>query len=197
MTECWAEGKLRAYLDRELPAEELERVAFHLAECDECARAVAEMNARASWVGEMMGTLSAAETAPRRARKPWRWIAAAAALAAGIAIGVVVWRQAAVQPVAFTVASDPVKSAAAAPAPETTGLRPVDRIPSGPQVANLPHKRHTRKPAQPDDAFVALDDEPFDTGVVLRMALGPAQVPADVLVGPDGRAHAIRLVNYK
>jgi Putative zinc-finger len=187
MTECWAEGELRAYLDRELQAEELQRVAVHLAECDDCARMVAEMSGRALWVGEMMETLSVAETAPKRARKPWRWIAAAAALAAGIAIGVVVQhpreesRAVRVEP---APAVEPAHAAAEA----------------APQLAAAPkpaRRRHIRKPAAPENPFVALDDEPFDTGVVVRMALGPEQVPADVLVGSDGRAHAIRLVNYK
>jgi len=86
---------------------------------------------------------------------------------------------------------------AVVPLPENAGLRPVDRIKSGPQAESLPHKRRVRRPAPPRNEFVALDDEPFDTGVVLRMALGPAEVPADVLFGPDGRAHAIRFVNYK
>jgi hypothetical protein len=68
---------------------------------------------------------------------------------------------------------------------------------SGPQDQSLPYKRRARRPTPPRNDFVALDDTPFDTGVVVRMALGPAEVPADVLFGPDGRAHAIRLVNYK
>jgi hypothetical protein len=45
------------------------------------------------------------------------------------------------------------------------------------------------------DDFVSLDDEPISTGVVLRVELGPKGVPADVIFGPDGRPHAIRLVN--
>jgi hypothetical protein len=45
------------------------------------------------------------------------------------------------------------------------------------------------------DDFVSLDDEPINTGVVLRVELGPKGVPADVIFGPDGRPHAIRLVN--
>jgi hypothetical protein len=49
----------------------------------------------------------------------------------------------------------------------------------------------------PDDGFLRLDNEWFETGVVLRVALGPNEVPADVMFGSDGRAHAIRLVSYK
>jgi hypothetical protein len=40
-----------------------------------------------------------------------------------------------------------------------------------------------------------LDDEPFEMGVVRRVALGPEEVLADVVFSPDGRARAIRLVD--
>jgi hypothetical protein len=43
--------------------------------------------------------------------------------------------------------------------------------------------------------FLALDDEPIETGIVVRVALGEAEIPADVIFGTDGRAHAIRLVS--
>ena len=187
MTDCWPEGELRAYLDRELPGDVLDRIAAHLEQCPECARAAAEMRGRAVWVGERMSALSVTDMTPRRARVQWRWAAAAAALVAGIAIGVVA-RSHAPQPRVSVVSPAPAPVTEAA-APEAAGpvvavQRPVPR-------------RRVRRPPPPDNQFLALDDEPFETGVVLRMALGPAEVPADVLVGPDGRAHAIRLVNYK
>ena len=190
MTECWSEGQLRAYLDRELPPEERERIAAHLGECVECARVAAELDGRAAWVAEMMDTLAVAERAPRRARTHWRWVAAAAALAAGIAIGALI-RQRPVEP-RVAVAPEPVKAQPAVPL--------VSEPAAAPQAASVKRpalRRPARRPVPPDNGFVALDDEPFDTGVVLRMALGPAEIPADVLVGPDGRAHAIRLVNYR
>ena len=50
--------------------------------------------------------------------------------------------------------------------------------------------------AQPSvEYYVALDDEPIEAGVVVRVGFGGGQVPADVIFGPDGRARAIRLVN--
>ena len=33
MTHCWPQGALRAYLDGELPAGDMQRVAAHLGEC--------------------------------------------------------------------------------------------------------------------------------------------------------------------
>src|SRR5262249_4236676 len=43
--------------------------------------------------------------------------------------------------------------------------------------------------------FLALDDEPVETGIVVRVALDNGRVPADVIVGTDGHPHAIRLVS--
>jgi hypothetical protein len=42
--------------------------------------------------------------------------------------------------------------------------------------------------------FVALDNEPIDAGLVVRVAFGPNNLQADVIVSADGRARAYRLV---
>jgi anti-sigma factor RsiW len=44
-------------------------------------------------------------------------------------------------------------------------------------------------------AFVALDNEPIDAGLVVRVSLGPDNIQADVIMTADGRARAYRLVN--
>jgi hypothetical protein len=44
------------------------------------------------------------------------------------------------------------------------------------------------------DYFLALDDEPIDTGIVMRVALGPDELKADVIFDPAGRPRAIRPV---
>jgi hypothetical protein len=52
------------------------------------------------------------------------------------------------------------------------------------------------RPTAPQPAyFVALDDEPFDSGVIMRVDVKPGNLQADIVFGPDGRAHAFRLVN--
>jgi hypothetical protein len=43
--------------------------------------------------------------------------------------------------------------------------------------------------------FVALDNEPIDAGLVVRVSLGPNNVQADVIISADGRARAYRLVS--
>jgi hypothetical protein len=54
-------------------------------------------------------------------------------------------------------------------------------------------------PAAPQRAtlagFVALDDDPIDAGVVMRVALAEGRMQADVIYSQDGRPRAIRLVN--
>jgi hypothetical protein len=48
--------------------------------------------------------------------------------------------------------------------------------------------------AQVARPFIALDNEPIETGIVVRVAFGPDQVQADVIIAPDGRPRAYRLV---
>jgi hypothetical protein len=50
------------------------------------------------------------------------------------------------------------------------------------------------KTAQVARPFIALDNEPIETGMVVRVAFGPDQVQADVIITPDGRPRAYRLV---
>jgi hypothetical protein len=52
------------------------------------------------------------------------------------------------------------------------------------------------KTAQVARPFIALDNEPIETGMVVRVGFGPDQVLADVIITPDGRPRAYRLVDY-
>ena len=96
MTNCWSEGALRAYLDRELPAGDMKSVAAHLGECSACDALCTELSARAARVFTLLEGLGEPETAlrsmpmpPRAPSRPplrWLWPGAAVALAAGLAI---------------------------------------------------------------------------------------------------------------
>jgi hypothetical protein len=55
--------------------------------------------------------------------------------------------------------------------------------------------RRVRRSAPEPAYFVALDDEPFESGVIMRVDVKPGNVQADIDFGPDGRAHAFRLVS--
>src|ERR1035437_3571417 len=90
MTQCWSEGALRAYLDRELPTEDMHRLAAHLRDCTGCDGLCTELAARAAHVSALLELLPEWDrTVPRPARAPHRrptWIGIAVALAAGLAI---------------------------------------------------------------------------------------------------------------
>lgn len=155
MKQCWTDGDLRGYLDRELPGPDRERVASHLAVCGECDSRYREIEARAERVATALSSLADGIVAVQAARpaapkvRMWpRW-ATAVAMAAGLALVLV---------------SPKVK----APAPAV---------------------------AQQKAEFVALDNEPIDAGLVVRVSLGPDNVQADVIISADGRARAYRLVD--
>jgi hypothetical protein len=197
MTQCWPEGALRAYLDDELPSEDRQRVAAHLAECRVCDGLCSELAARAAHVSALMDLLpERGEAMPRPAGLPRRrahWIGAAVALAAGLAVAAYLLplrhpREAVVRP---------APAGATAPAPPAmvvvAALPPVSAEPPAPPRPR--RVRHAPQTAPEPAYFVALDDEPFESGVIMRMAVNPGNVQADIVFGPDGRAHAFRLVH--
>ena len=61
-------------------------------------------------------------------------------------------------------------------------------------VSARPARRMRATVPQPVD-FVALDNEPFESGVVMRVDVKPGNLQADIVFGPDGRARAFRVVN--
>jgi anti-sigma factor RsiW len=155
MKQCVQEGDLRAYLDRELPGADRDRVAAHLATCGECGAQYREIAARAERVATALsalaGGIAPARVAPAASRvKLWpRW-AAAVGMAAGLAL------------VLLTPKATP-------PSPASLALKKAE--------------------------FVALDNEPIDAGLVVRVSLGPENIQADVIISADGRARAYRLVS--
>jgi anti-sigma factor RsiW len=188
MTQCWQEGELRAYLDSELPPGDMQRVAAHLKECSGCGEAFAELEARAVRISMLLGALPEPEPVrqlpilPRRSGAGWRWAAGAVAAALLVAF---LWMPKRTEK--LVVATPP-----ALPAPRA---RPG---PVAAPVAVKPAIIQRVVPAKPKaqvDYYVKLDDEPIETGIVVRVGLDGGQVPADVILGPDGRARAIRLVN--
>jgi len=200
MNECWPEGALRARLDRELPPHEMDRLAAHLGECAQCARLSRELAARAERVGVWINELPSLDLewrvpAPRRAAPATRWIGLAAALAAGL--GLAAWLLprhgdvALVAPPVVSSAPPPVLAEAPGEPPTVTAL---------PAKTVVLPRRALRPKARAriaHDEFLALDDEPIETGVVMRVGVEPGNLQADIVFGPDGRAHAIRLVGTR
>jgi hypothetical protein len=68
--------------------------------------------------------------------------------------------------------------------------------PPAPAVHSAVHRRAPRPPAQAEE-FVRLDDTPIETATVVRISADNGALQADLIVGPDGRAHAIRIVSNR
>jgi anti-sigma factor RsiW len=198
MTNCWSEGALRAYLDRELPAEDMKSVAAHLGECSACDVLCAELAGRATRVFAMLEPISEPELAvkslpaPPRTISRWLWPGAAVALAAGLAIAsFVLDKRENTPPVVRT--ETPVLPEAPV---QTVAPPVVTPLPAAPPVRARAASRKPRRDMS-KDYFVALDDEPIESGVIMRMAIQPGNTQADIVFDPDGRARAIRLVSNK
>lgn len=198
MSECWNEGSLRAYLDRELPAEEMAAAALHLAACAECHGAYNRMAARSSRVGAWMAALDAPSmAAPAPAAKRLHWNralpVAALALAAGVA-GLFVFSPARQTP----VVQHPVAAPHNAPPSNRVQLAAVPVEMPGPATAAAPTRPRVHRVvarASKPDYFLALDDQPIETGYIVRMDLEGRQ--ADVIVDDTGKPRAIRPVPTK
>jgi hypothetical protein len=190
MNECWDEGALRAYLDRELPAEKLAGVAAHLGDCAACHGRYNELAARAARVSSTMSVLAApVAVLPMPSPPNRRWVqpmAAALVLAAAAAL-LLVWmprRAARPRPLA-----PPLSGRIERPIQAET--QPLVQPRAHPAAARTRLRRAIEAP-QTDD-YLALDDEPIDVGVVMRVALdSAAAVQADVIFDAEGRPRAIR-----
>lgn len=194
---CFDEGALRAYCDRELAPDDLARLAAHLGECAACHARYNEVAARAARVTSMMNALTApAAVAPRRpaTRRPWlRPVAGAAlALAAAVALAFVLMPKRDAAPVSQPVARPHVSK----PARPIQAGAPEPKAPAPERAARSKPTRRN-KPARTEE-FLALDDDPIELGVVMRVALDDnAAVQADVIFDADGRPRAIRPVASK
>lgn len=212
MMGCLDDGALRAYLDGELPEPKVYRAAAHLEACTACRARLQRVEATAARVDAWLNALEA-DGAPAYAAAPplparagwgrgWAVAALAGALAAAIVLGVVMsW------PRPATVAHQ----AAMAPHPDLRALVPVaapppNALPAATRRAVVRRQRtNAPQPPQPRlDDFMPLDDaDPIQMGLVVRVMVpvstasrpGDTQeIAADVLVGEDGRARAIRFV---
>ena len=198
MTQCWSEGALRAYLDRELSPEEIQLAAAHLRECAGCDAVCKQLAGRGARVAGLLDLLPEleVETLHVPARIPHRngarprlgWVGAAVALAAGLGIVAYLVPQRQPAPVVVAVAPTP-----AVPQPVPPAAQPPEETAMAIRPARNTVRRTPRPVADAGD-FVALDDEPFESGVIMRVAVTPGKTQADIVFGPDGRARAFRLV---
>ncbi len=166
MSMCLTDGQLREYLDGEFPA-----AGAHLLECGECRGRCETVRECGVFVMDSIRSLGHVD-APvivMRRRFDWRF-ATAGVLAAGLAAWFVLLPKSQPKIEHVVVSKPPVVNPPAVVAPVKTVV-----------------KRAKKKIAMPDE-------DSFETAVVMRVALGPDEVLADVLVTPDGRIHALCLV---
>jgi hypothetical protein len=201
MTTCWSEGALRAYLDRELPSADMKLVAAHLGECSVCDALCTELAGRAARVFALLETLPQPESAirmrpaPPRAPSRWLWPGAAVALAAGLAIAsFLIPKREQPVPGPVVVNTPPVQQVVPEQLP-VDEIRPVSSLPAARRVARVLRPKPNAAPEM--DYFVALDDQPIESGVIMRMAIQPGNAQADIVFDPAGRARAIRMVTTK
>ena len=199
MSQCWSEGEWRAFGDRELPPGDMERAAAHLKTCLACEALHRKLMSRAAAVSALLDELPA--YAPERAM-PFIPRPAPSSGRLGVALAMA----ACLLIAAFALA--PRRTGRIAPpAPPVAERQPPTAVPEWkPAVRPIPPAVRARKrapaaqmarAASPEvEYFMALDDEPFEMGIIMRVGLGPEETPADVVFGTDGRPRAIRLVDF-
>ena len=195
MKDCWSQGELRASLDGELSLRDMERLTAHLNLCPECSRLQAELSRTAARIAVLLEAVPSEEPARMPAIPPaagsGRGIATVGlALAAALAIAFLLLPGRGEKHPVLSVSKPPLAAQTPAPsAPPPVEVKP-GILRKAPGRRAIPAKP---KPHVVD--YVALDDDPIETGVVVRVSLDGDRLPADVIFGPDGRARAIRLVN--
>jgi hypothetical protein len=178
----------------------MDLVAAHLAECAECAGMSKDLAARAARVAVWMDALPEvhfAEPTPRRTlalrrTSRRRWIGLGAAIAAGLAVAAMLLPRH-----KNVVAALPPSVVLAPPAAMVAVVSDAAVVSGSRHLAPRRIRQPRLRPRAVNNSFLPLDDEPFETGVIMRVGVEPGNVQADIVFGQDGRAHAIRLVNAK
>ncbi|MGA3236935.1 MAG: zf-HC2 domain-containing protein [Bryobacteraceae bacterium] len=199
MKECLEEGGLRAYLDRELPPDEMTRIAVHVGGCAECHARYNELAGRAARVSALMETL---EVGPVVSAPVQRRFAMPARSKVARPVATAVLALAAAAALAFVLLPKRAEAPKPMVAPHVAPVRQIMEqavAPSGagpwPALSSPPRAKSPRRVKPPAvQYYLALDDEPIDTGVVMRVALDGTGVQADVIFDADGRPRAIRAI---
>jgi len=187
MKRCWPDGELRAYLDGELPADTLAAVGAHLEDCPACSARYRELSGRADCVSNWMAALvetpaPPVRMAPGRSGHRTGWAVAGLLAAAAVVAAFVLAPKKPDAPVTVQPAAMAQAPVEPAPAPKVAAVQPA-----------LRHR--SPKPAAARAEFLRLDDEPIETATIERVSAENSDIQADLLVGPDGRVHAIRFLS--
>lgn len=186
---CKVQGKLIAWLDRELPTAEASEVERHIEQCRECQRWVATYR----HVSETFDAYCDAVMAAKEPRRVSRWlpVLASSLVAALILLLVLLRGRVELAPaLAPTVATASAPASAPAPAPSLAAV-PGPRRP-----------RHHLAPA-PRVGERFTQGQPLDTAIQIAIPaeamFPPGAIPAgvnfiaDLRIAPDGSVQQVRL----
>lgn len=195
---CECSGKLVAWLDGELPAEQAVEVERHLESCAEC-RGHVDGYQRVSADLEAFCEKTLA-TSTSRGTNPWTAAAAAAGAAATLVALFLVWPRPRVQtppmqalrqaPPALQLAAESAAVAPIPPAQKTSRQRAVRR-------ASIQKGNATE--AQIQSSYFAPQEPVIEIAIPAEDMFPPGAVPegmhfvADVTISPDGSAERMRL----
>jgi anti-sigma factor RsiW len=193
---CDFSGRLIAWLDRELPAEEAAEVELHLEACSECR---SDVDAYKRVSSEFVAYCDEAVASNVRREVP-RWlpmVSAIGAVAAALAL-FLVWPRTPVQPPTF----HPLQESVAASAPDgaivlPARVSPIRRVHRRQVVA--PVQIQNVATVQNQDAYLLPNEPMIQIAIPADEMFPPGAVPegmhfaADLTIAPDGSVERLRL----
>ena len=199
---CEFSGKLIAWIDRELPADEAAEVEKHLETCAGCRDDVDAYERASAEFSAYCDEVAAAEAHPGAPR--WVPAAAVAGVAASLAALFLLWPRPRVEPVTqalqHTVSTEGPSLAASARFLVTPPNRKIREIHRGPTKPSVEAARFPQPPAPQHETAYLLPSEPvIQIAIPASEMLPPGAVPegmnfvADLSIAADGSADGLRL----
>lgn len=196
---CDFSGKLIAWLDHELPAEETAAVERHLETCSEC-RCRVDAYKRVSSEFEAYCEDTIASNVPGGGAPRWVPVVSAAGAVAAVVVLFLALPRTRVQRPAFdsprvAVAASPAVVAKGLPAP----VRSVHRVHRQHAVAPVQNQTENSAVAQNQNAYSLPDEPVIQIAIPAEEMFPPGAVPegmhfvADVTIAADGSAERLRL----
>lgn len=195
---CDFSGKLIAWLDRELPADDAASVERHLEACSECRSRIDEYKRVTSEFDAYCNEVIASN--PRREIP--RWIPAVSAVGAAAALLTLFLAlpRKHVEPPALRNSRGTQEVPSAVVAKTTPGaVSPVERVHRRPAVATAQIRTTNAQPAQSENTFFVSNEPVIQIAIPADEMFPPGAVPegmhfsADLAIAADGSADGLRL----
>jgi anti-sigma factor RsiW len=185
---CDFSGKLIAWLDRELPAEEAASVERHLEACSECRSRIDAFKKVSSEFDAYCG--EAIASSARRGTPRWVPTVSAACAAAALVALFLALPRTRVEPPVFHPSQIAADTASAVVAKELPAdVHPIQKVPRRPAVAPAQSQNAYFQPEQPVIQIAIPADEIFPPGAVPE----GMHFAADLTIAADGSAEGLRL----